>query len=221
MKFRVVNKKLRDSLNRLSRLFTTTPIFYPVHPSDGGIKFFHRDRIDFPFLSNFYPANFELDGLNWPTVEHYYQAQKSDNHDYRLLIMNANTPGKAKRIGDSRINTPLINKSSWFRQHPESLRDDWTRVKVLVMTAAINAKFTQNPWLGELLRDTQPCELIEDSPNDNFWGIGSSEHGHNQLGEILMAVRDNLQGDSFIHNQVVRRPTSAHPRFYKTPEMEK
>ena len=221
MRYRVANNKLRDGLSLLSRLFTSTPIFYPVHPSDRCIKFYQRDRVDYAFLSNFYPADIEINGCLWPTVEHYYQAQKSTNSEYRSLILNAKTPGRAKRIGDSRINSSFINKKSWFRNHPESLRDDWSRVKVLVMTTAINAKFTQNPWLGELLKDTQPCDIIEDSPNDNFWGIGSNGHGHNQLGEILMAVRDNLQDHSFIHNQVVRIPMPLHPRFYKTPKIEK
>jgi ribA/ribD-fused uncharacterized protein len=203
MKFRVANKNLRDRLNQLSRLFTTASIFYPVHPSDGYIKFFQRDQKDFSFLSNFYPADIELDGLQWPTVEHYYQAKKSANNEYQSLIMNAKTPGKAKRLGDSRINSPFINKGSWFKHHPEALRNDWSQVKVLVMTKAINAKFTQNPWLAELLKDTQPCELIEDSPNDGFWGIGADGHGHNQLGEILMAIRDNLQGDNSSKLQLI------------------
>jgi N-glycosidase YbiA len=54
-----------------------------VIPADNRILYFTRDREIFRFLSHFHPAPIVLDGETWPTVEHYYQAQKSAEPAYR------------------------------------------------------------------------------------------------------------------------------------------
>jgi predicted NAD-dependent protein-ADP-ribosyltransferase YbiA (DUF1768 family) len=54
------------------------PTFAAV-PPDGRILYFARDRAAFGFLSHFHPSPIALDGETWPTVEHFYQAQKSDD----------------------------------------------------------------------------------------------------------------------------------------------
>ena len=59
---------------------------YAAVPDDVRILFHKRDRGDFGFLSNFHEAKFETDGERWPTVEHYYQAQKSHDPDYRKAV---------------------------------------------------------------------------------------------------------------------------------------
>ena len=55
-------------------------------PDDNRVLFFERDQEAFGFLSNFHPAPLNLDGESWPTVEHYYQCQKSLNPGYRDAI---------------------------------------------------------------------------------------------------------------------------------------
>ena len=52
------------------------------------IYFFGEDG-PYRELSNFYPCGFEEDGVCWPTVEHYFQAQKfpgDENAAYRERI---------------------------------------------------------------------------------------------------------------------------------------
>jgi predicted NAD-dependent protein-ADP-ribosyltransferase YbiA (DUF1768 family) len=44
--------------------------------NDATIIFAFRSR-QWGWLSNFSPYPFVLDGVSWPTVEHFYQAQKS------------------------------------------------------------------------------------------------------------------------------------------------
>ena len=66
--------------------------------ADGRILYFARDRAQFGFLSHFHPSRFNLDGEDWPTVEHYYQTQKSLNPVYRAAVRAAETPGAAKRL---------------------------------------------------------------------------------------------------------------------------
>jgi NADAR domain len=67
-------------------------------PPDRRILYFARDRDTFGFLSHFWPAPIAIDGQEWPTVEHYYQAQKSADAGYRDAIRQAATPGMAKRL---------------------------------------------------------------------------------------------------------------------------
>lgn len=54
---------------------------------------------DFAFLSNFFAAEVELDGMLYPTLEHAYQAAKTLDRSEREAIRRLDSPGKAKRAG--------------------------------------------------------------------------------------------------------------------------
>ncbi|MBV8888843.1 MAG: NADAR family protein [Alphaproteobacteria bacterium] len=164
-----------------------------IIPDDNCILYFGRDRDAFRFLSHFWPAPITLDGESWPTVEHYYQAQKSDNHGYRQAIRAALTPGQAKRLAAPPGAPRRVSHHSWFRAHGREPRVDWDAVKLDVMRRADHAKFAQNPDLAELLLATADAELIEDSPSDRFWGTGRDGQGLNWAGRVLMEVRDSLK----------------------------
>jgi predicted NAD-dependent protein-ADP-ribosyltransferase YbiA (DUF1768 family) len=62
-----------------------------------------------------------------------------------------------------------------------------------IMLIANRAKFTQNPVLREKLIATGDAELIEHTKRDNVWGDGGDGSGKNELGKILMQVRDELK----------------------------
>lgn len=162
-------------------------------PPDGRILYFDRDRANFPFLSHFYPAPILLDEETWPTVEHYYQAQKSDDPAYRDAIKQAASPGMAKRFAASPHAPRRVSQQSWFRKHGAQPRADWAEVRLDVMRRADRAKFSQHPQLAEMLLATAPAELIEDSPFDSFWGQGQDGLGQNWAGRILMEIRDRLR----------------------------
>jgi N-glycosidase YbiA len=131
----------------------------------------------FDFLSNFYG-----EGL---TVEHYYQAAKTWHDDWKQSILNAETPGRAKRLG---------------RKAP--MRDDWDEVRVDIMYELLKEKF-QDLTLAIKLIDTFPISLIEGNKwHDNFWGICScmkcrNTESHNMLGFLLMRVRGELMAETF------------------------
>jgi ribA/ribD-fused uncharacterized protein len=171
------------------------PMTLPL-PADGRILFYHRDREAFGFLSNFYPASIELDGETWPTVEHYYQAQKSTDGDYRQAIRQSISPGRAKRLAAPPGTPRRVSAQSWFRRNKSEPRPDWHEVKLEIMRRAVRAKFTQNADLAEQLRATGTAELIEDSPSEPFWGFGPDGQGSNWLGRVLMEVRAELMTTS-------------------------
>src|SRR5579871_4764016 len=54
---------------------------------------------EFAFLSNFHYATVSLDGVTYPTVEHAFQAAKTDDAEERRAIRDCGSPGRAKRMG--------------------------------------------------------------------------------------------------------------------------
>lgn len=130
---------------------------------------------EYRFLSNFWFCEVLIDGVVWPTTEHYYVAMKTLDPALREQIREIPRPGQVKRFGRSL-----------------ELRPDWDDVKVDVMRTAITAKFTQSGHLLQKLVDTGDAQLIESNTwGDTFWGVCHGE-GENWLGRILMEVRAEL-----------------------------
>jgi len=139
-----------------------------------------RFRDKYFFLSNFYPAEIIVDGVKYSTTEHYYQAMKCDDKEDADRVKECSTPGQAKR---------LARKCR--------MRSDWLKVRVNVMTRALEAKFTQHPELKDLLIMTGDIPLIESNYwHDNFWGDCECSKcegaGQNILGALLMRLRSGL-----------------------------
>lgn len=129
------------------------------------------------FLSNFYESPIEDENITYPTVEHYFQAQKTLNREEKLKIAKATKPAKAKKMG-RQVN----------------LRKDWEDIKLQVMEKALRLKF-QDPTLRKKLIATGDEELIEGNPwEDRYWGVCNGS-GKNKLGKLLMKIRKDLQDD--------------------------
>lgn len=143
----------------------------------------------FKFLSNFHPAEVELDGMRFPTVEHAYQAAKTVDMVDRQRIACCGTAAAAKRMG-RRVE----------------LRGNWPRVQKRTMQLLLRKKFKPGSDLAEALLATGDMELIEGNFwHDNFWGVclceecgarrrrGEAEPGKNHLGKLLMQIREDLR----------------------------
>ncbi len=134
------------------------------------------------FLSNFYPAPVEIDGISYPTTEHAYQACKTRNRDEAIRISRLATAAEAKKAGREVV-----------------LRPDWDQHKGDWMRAVLDAKFLSHPELEQKLIDTGDELLIEgNSWHDQTWGSCSCPRhidtpGENLLGQLLMKVRAELK----------------------------
>lgn len=135
-------------------------------------------------FSNFSNHGITVNGLFYPTVEHYYQASKFQNVAYHERIRKCDSPKKASELGKSKN---------------EVIRAHWDDLKIEVMTEAIRLKFNQHTEIKQVLANTENRILIENSPYDNFWGIGRTGEGLNYLGTVLMRIRMNLKNDQIIH----------------------
>lgn len=143
------------------------------------IDFYRSDDVPYGCFSKFAGYGFELDGVWWPTCEHFYQAQKFVDTPYADLIRRADTPRRAADLG---------------RVPSAPRRRDWELVKDDVMRRAVRAKFAAHPDIRETLLGTGEQEIVEASPADDYWGRGSTGTGRNMLGRILMETRAQLRG---------------------------
>lgn len=139
---------------------------------------FYRVNDGYGCFSNFAPYPINLKGKEWPTSEHYFQAQKFAGTEHEEAIRLAKTAMVAARMGRS-------------RKRP--LRPDWEEVKDDIMREAVLAKFTQHREIREILVDTGDARIIEHTKNDSYWGDGGDGRGKNMLGRILMEVRARLR----------------------------
>ena len=141
------------------------------------------DRFDgkYRFLSNFYPSSIVFMGQEWPTVEHAFQAFKRPEKPIRNHIRTLPSPMDAKRAGRACV-----------------YRRDWPLLRRYYMEQLVRAKFFQHPDLAKQLIATGTQQLVEGNHwHDNEWGNCTcvecaSIAGQNMLGQILMAVRQEL-----------------------------
>lgn len=130
---------------------------------------------EYRFLSNFYPCSVELDGDVYTSVEHAYQAAKTFDIEERTVLRTTGPANIVKKLG-KRV----------------TMRPDWDTVKVCVMANLVWQKFTNNTDLQAKLLSTGNKELVEGNWwHDTFWGVCNGV-GENNLGKILMAVRNKL-----------------------------
>jgi ribA/ribD-fused uncharacterized protein len=140
--------------------------------------YFYSSQDDYFEFSNFSQHGFTLKEKYWPTVEHYFQAQKFTDSLQAEKIRLASSPKQAKQLGQTRA-VPL--------------RADWEQVKDDIMREAVIAKFSSHETLKNQLLATGNEQLVENAPKDYYWGCGADGSGKNRLGQILMETRDILR----------------------------
>lgn len=133
-------------------------------------------RGKYAFLSNFQTASVFLDGVQYPTVEHAYQAAKTLDAKERKNIRLAPSAGVAKRLG----------------RHAQ-LREGWGKLCLEVMEDLLRQKFTKYDDFRRALIDTGTEELQEENYwGDRLWGTVDGV-GENNLGKLLMKIREELR----------------------------
>lgn len=143
-------------------------------------------------FSQWYPAAFEIDGVSYPTAEHWMMAAKArlfNDSDILKQVLIAPDPKAAKVLG---------------RQVGNFDDKVWKANARMLVTDGNFAKFSQNESLGQFLLATGDDVIVEASPRDCIWGIGlgaenpKAQHpdtwrGQNLLGFALMDVRERLR----------------------------
>ncbi|MFI9503935.1 NADAR family protein [Nocardia sp. NPDC052566] len=150
-------------------------------------------RIGQGCLSQWWPAEFVVDGVRFATAEHYMMWRKAmlfDDAATAALVLAAAEPKQAKELG---------------RQVARFDGQVWEAARFDIVVAGNTAKFGQHEPLKEYLLGTGERVLVEASPVDRVWGIGLAAdnpravdparwRGLNLLGFALMQARAALAG---------------------------
>ncbi|AKA69712.1 NADAR family protein [Clostridium scatologenes] len=142
-------------------------------------------------LSQWWKANFVIDGYTYCCMEQYMMAEKArlfKDNETLDEIMKSSHPKQMKTLGRK------------VKNFDEEL---WIKSRYSIIVKGNDAKFTQNENLKEFLIQTKDRVLVEASPYDRIWGIGMSKDdynienplywkGLNLLGFALMEVRDKI-----------------------------
>lgn len=142
---------------------------------------FGRSRIsgftgEYRWLSNFWKASVEYEGMVFPTVENAYQAAKVLDREQRHVFKNVK-PAEAKRLGSK-----VMDRG-----------DDWKDVNLGIMRHLVRQKFFRHNNLRRLLLGTGDSYIVEENNwGDKFWGAVNGD-GENNLGQIIMGVREELR----------------------------
>ena len=128
------------------------------------------------FLSNFWACVVHMDGKDYRSLEHAYQAAKTLDEEERAWIRASSYAGIAKRKGQ-RV----------------TIREDWDKIKRRIMFKLVMDKFTRDESLKTKLLETGNALLVEENTwGDTYWGICNG-NGKNHLGKILMRARRELR----------------------------
>ncbi len=132
------------------------------------------------FLSNFWPAKVFLNDVEYSSVELAYQAAKwkPQNREY------FQTCSELESIDYNRKNIP-----------DGYSKEDWKTKNFEIMKGLVYQKFDPklNPENTKMLLDTDE-KLLEEMNwwNDLYWGTNKNGEGQNNLGKLLMSIRNNL-----------------------------
>lgn len=148
------------------------------------------------FLSNHYECPVTMDGITYKSSESAFQAHKTSDEKIRMEFADL-SPEEAKEKG---------------RKIP--LRSDWEIIKLDVMYEVCKAKFRQNEDIRKKLLETGNRQLINVSGgNEKFWGM-SNGAGDNNLGRILMRIRNEYRG--FDVSETVGKITAWIRNYFET-----
>lgn len=136
----------------------------------------------YKFLSNFERKEFVYRGKTYMSSEHAYQAAKATNDEDHEFVRSAETPLESRKRG----------------RHGIKPRIDFDYKKYDIMMEILVEKF-KDEELKQKLLDTDNAYLEETNYwHDNYWGTCTCDDcqhhlGQNNLGKILMIIRDNLK----------------------------
>lgn len=152
------------------------------------------EKEPYNFLSNFFYSPYKHNGVQFNYVENGFQSEKNPE-----VLRNRLSAYPTNEAGD--LLTPLSPDEAKREGRRCKLfsKEEWDKKKNAVMLEHVRLKFQQNPDLARRLIATGNALLVEGNDwHDNYWGDCHCDKcrdipGRNQLGRILMFVREELK----------------------------
>ena len=146
-------------------------------------------------FSNASPHAVTVDGTQYPTVEHYYQAMKATEFGDADMLKKIIKTKTAKAVKSAGKKVQNFNQEVWDAKKQEFMR------------IGVRAKFVQHPAIQTKLLETGDKLIGFADARDTFWAIGTSMstekakmpskwRGENRLGKLLMNLRDEFRADT-------------------------
>lgn len=145
------------------------------------------------WLSNFHLCEVQYEGLLYPSSEHAYMAAKStDSNIRRKFIINPPIEGYD---GLTLLHGKTLSPSDARKLGQTiKLRDNWEEIKYDTMLEVVFNKFLRNKDIRQKLIETGDKYLEETCYwKDTYWGVDYKLGGKNNLGRILMKVRECIK----------------------------
>lgn len=157
---------------------------YAIHTDKRICGFFGTFR----WLSNFFPCKVHFEGLDYPCLENAYQAAKWPATGRHLWEGNKT----ASREVFTMVSAAEAKKMG--RKAPGLNVKEWDEKKYNIMALLVLQKFLMNQTLKEMLLATDDAYLEETNHwSDRYWGVDEDGVGENNLGRILMGVRETIR----------------------------
>lgn len=147
---------------------------------------------EFKEFSTLHEAPMQVDGITFPTVEHYVQWSKAK------MFGDTDAEAKILKTPSSKSVRGYGNKIKEFKE------EEWNTKRDEIMRKALRAKFVQHPELRTKLLATGTRPIAEADPREKYWAIGTSSDtskakdptkwpGKNMLGKMLEELRTELK----------------------------
>ncbi|KAJ3318017.1 hypothetical protein HDU76_000953, partial [Blyttiomyces sp. JEL0837] len=168
----------------------------PTPDTNPNIVYITSDpQSQYNFLHNSSPYPVWVEGVTYPTAEHYIQSSK-------FLPIR---PDLATQIVQARSVKDAINLASAYK---DFVSPDWHQGrKMQVMKTCLDHKFTQHSEVMRGLLGTHGKVIVNkgygsggsndhikaDKVEESFWGVGKDGKGSNWVGRLLMELRDDAE----------------------------
>ena len=126
------------------------------------IMCFHNPYEENGYLSNWYPVQFSVDGIDFSSMEQFMMYRKAQCFQDKKMadkILQTEDVAQIKKLGRD------------VKGYDENF---WNGVRQIVVYEGLLAKFSQNHDLKEKLIGTDNAILVECAVKDQIWGIGLS-----------------------------------------------
>ena len=141
---------------------------------------FHNPYEENGYLSNWYPVQFSVDGIDFSSMEQFMMYRKAQCF-------------QDKKIADKILQTEDVAQIKKLGRDVKGYDENfWNGVRQIVVYEGLLAKFSQNHDLKEKLIGTDNAILVECAVKDENRFNRSKWRGQNLLGYALMMVREQL-----------------------------
>ncbi|KAF8914390.1 hypothetical protein CPB84DRAFT_1759139 [Gymnopilus junonius] len=155
----------------------------PPFPSSPPAIRFDQESLPFSAFLNHSPHRIIYRNAVYPSALHLYEAMKFIDYKPEIAEVIRNVP--------TTLDVYPVSVKFQNLQRP-----DWSKIYLSKMEEVLTLKVNQHPDLRKLLLDTVDARIIYTDPNDTYWGSGMQGQGNNELGKVLVRVRDRLRTEN-------------------------